>query len=164
MTFLHHIDITTGRSRRAQRSEVAETVLDVVGPWLDQAMLADNPLKAPPVALPVPELAEFSAHIYPSPGGLVVTVYGPDILTVPPAPSAPIPLVTFGVARRERNAKKLWDYLVQTTPGLRFPPAMPGVPWLGAVPYQTLQFFPDASWLADFESCVAWAWIERVAD
>ncbi|NUB17294.1 hypothetical protein GAY28_36265 [Azospirillum brasilense] len=165
MTYLHHITLTTGHSRRSLRSEVEPAVLDAVAPWLDRALLADEPLKAPPVPLPVPDLTEFSAHIFTVPGGLVVTVYGPDNQTVPPAAPTPIPLVTFGVARRSRSAAKLWGVLLKAAPALRAPPDMPGTPWLAAVLHPSLTAFPDAAnWLGDFERCVAWAWIERVAD
>lgn len=167
MTYLHHITITTGHSRRCLLSEVAPEVLAMMGEWLSQALLSDDGLDQPPVPvpLPVPALAEFSAHVHQSPGGLVVTVYGPDILTVPPAMPEPVPLVTFAVARRERNAAKLWSALILAAQGPLAPPAMPSTPWCGVVLHQGVRFFPDATnWLGDFERCVAWAWILRVAD
>ncbi|MBP2302502.1 hypothetical protein [Azospirillum picis] len=162
-TYLDHVTLTTGHSRRSPRSEVSEEVVSLLAAWLDRALLPDDPLKAPPVPLPVPELQDFTSHVFTLAGGLIVTVYGPDILTVPPAAPEPIPLVTFAVARRSRGADKLWDTLLQAAPGVA-PPVMPRTPWVAVVEHPTEPIFPDAvGWLGDFERCVAWAWIERVA-
>lgn len=160
--YIEHVTLSTGHRSRARRADVAAPVMDVLAPWLDRALLADDPSVAAP--LPVPELSDFSATAFTTPGGLVVTVYGPDILSLPPAMPQPIPLVTFGVARRSRGAAKLWDGLVKQVPAGPCG-AMPGAPWLAVLLHPSIVTFPDAAnWLGDFERCVAWAWVERVAD
>lgn len=160
--YIDHVTLTTGHRSCARRADVAAPVLDVVAPWLDRVLLADAPSAATP--LPVPDLSDFSATAFTTPGGLVVTVYGPDILSLPPAMPEPIPLVTFGVARRSRGAAKLWDSLVKQDPTGRCG-TMPGAPWLAVLLHPSLTIFPDAAhWLGDFERCVAWAWVERLAD
>lgn len=163
--YLHHVTLATGHSRRSPRSDVSPEVVDVVASWLDRALLPDAPSTQAPVPLPVADLAQFSAHVFTTAGGLVVTIYGPDILTLPPRTPTPIPLVTFGVARRSRGAAKLWGDLISAAQAAHSMPPMPGAPWLAVVLHPSLIAFPDAShWLGDFERCVAWAWIDRVAD
>ena len=82
------------------------------------------------------------------------------------------PLVTFGVAPLDRDAAMLWQQLcslylnVTDQPGFRSvdfqPPATdpPPAPWLAAI---TLFGSPDEmQWIADFERCFAWAWIDSL--
>ena len=163
--YLQHVTVTTGHSRHSLRAECGTEVLALLGPWISHALLPDEPNKAPPVPLPVPELAAYSAHVFTTAGGLLVTVYGPDIVTVPPALPEPIPLVTFAVARKPRHAAKLWSLLLRRGVVAPPPPVMPGTPWVATVLHPTLAAFPDSvDWLGDFTRCVAWTWIERVAD
>lgn len=163
--YIHHVTLATGHSRRSLRAECDTEVLALLGTWMGEALLPDDPSKAPPVPLPVPELAAYSAHILTSAGGLVVTVYGPDRQLEPPASPERIPLVTFAVARKPRHAAKLWTILLRTGIAAPTPTVMPGTPWVAVVQYPTLVSCPTAvEWLGDFTRCVAWAWIERVAD
>jgi hypothetical protein len=155
-TYITHVTLGTGHSRRSLRDEVRGDVMDVVAPWLSDALVGEAA-----VPLPVEVLSEFTAQPLTTSGGLVVTVSGPDILSLVPDPGG-IPLVTFGVARRSRGAGQLWDQLAKASGATTAPPP---VPWCAVIIYPTLKAFPDAAnWLGDFERCVAWAWIERAAD
>lgn len=79
------------------------------------------------------------------------------------------PLVTFGVATNDAVAEELWPALesqylqLGDMPGIRAAdfaaPARPlHVPWCAAMAiFATPE---EALWIADFERCLAWAWIE----
>jgi hypothetical protein len=68
------------------------------------------------------------------------------------------PLVTFGVAADERGAAKLWPLIAR--PGVAQPSA---VPWLAVGLEVGVAVHPgDLGWLADFERCWAWCWLNNV--
>lgn len=77
------------------------------------------------------------------------------------------PLVSFGVAsRRSMEAKTLWESLhglAGETEVIQTDPARPPrPPWLGVLCHPALFLDPEAaSWLGDFERCVAWAMLTR---
>ena len=144
MTYLHHVTLATGHQRRSPRAEVAESAMAVMAAWLDRALLVEAPQP-----LPVPG---YTAEAMTAPGGLVVTV----------SAVAGVPLVTFGVARRARNAAGLWRRLSGLAQVQESEP--PPAPWIGVVVLPALATDPAVRWLGDFERCIAWAWIERVAD
>lgn len=157
--YINHLTLTTGHKARTSRADVADDVLAVVAPWLQS--IVNTGQKSP---LPVPELSHFSAVAYVQDGGLIVTVYGPigPHNRGQPA-SADIPLVTFGVAQRSRHSEPLWAMLLanfEHTEGIK----QPATPWCAVAVHQSIMAHADAiGWLADFERCVAWAWITRNA-
>lgn len=157
--YINHITITTGHNARTSRADVADETLAIVAPWLQSIVGAGQ--KSP---LPVPALSHFAAIAYVQDGGLVVTVYGPSGPHQPGQPaSADIPLVTFGVAQRSRHSEPLWAMLLanfEHLEGIR----QPTTPWCAVAVHPSIAAHADAiGWLADFERCVAWAWITRNA-
>jgi hypothetical protein len=158
--YINHLTVNTGHLLRTERADVRDDVLAVMAPWLAQAIASDEP-----VALPLPDMAQYSARALVQDGALVVTVY------VPAGPyrqghayaARKLPLVTLAVAQRSRQGRPLWGQLHQAfgsfmQPGLE-PPA---APWLAVVLLPSLVGYPaTAAWLGDFERCVAWAWITR---
>ena len=155
--YINHTTLTSGHNARTSRVDVADDVLAIVVPWLQSIVGAGQ--KSP---LPVPALRHFSAIAYVQDGGLIVTVYGPTgpHRTGQPA-SADIPLVTFGVAQRSRHSEPLWAMLLanfEHPAGIK----QPETPWCAVVMHPSIMAHADAiGWLADFERCVAWAWITR---
>ncbi|MDC8446093.1 MAG: hypothetical protein LV471_09245 [Nitrosomonas sp.] len=157
--YINHITITTGNNARISRADVADDVLEVVAPWLQSIVNAGQ--KSP---LPIPSLSHFSVIAYVQDGGLVVTVYGPS---GPHRQSQPagsdIPLVTFGVAQRSRHSGPLWAMLLanfEHLAGIK----QPSPPWCAVAVHPSIMMHPQAlDWIADFERCVAWAWITRNA-
>ena len=155
--YINHTTLTTGHNARTSRADVADEALAVVAPWL--LSVVGSGQKSP---LPVPTLSHFSAMAYVQDGGLVVTVYGSSGPHQPGKPaSADIPLVTFGVAQRSRHSEPLWAMLLanfERAPGL----GQPATPWCAVAVHPSITAHADAiGWLADFERCVAWAWITR---
>lgn len=157
--YINHLTLTTGHNARTSRSDVADDVLAVVAPWLQS--IVNTGQKTP---LPVPALSHFIAIAYVQDGGLVVTVYGPSWPHRQGQPaSADIPLVTFGVAQRSRHSEPLWAMLManfEHPEGIK----QPATPWCAVAVHPSIMMHADAiGWLADFERCVAWAWITRNA-
>lgn len=73
-----------------------------------------------------------------------------------------VPLVTFGVAAHSRCGARLWRTMHEgrelATSGSPCPPE----PWIAVIVHPTSVAAPEAfAWLADFERCVAWAWVAR---
>ncbi len=157
---INHITLTTGHNARTSRADVADEALAVVATWLQSIVSTGQ--KSP---IPVSELSHFSATAYVQDGGLVVTVYGP---TGPHRKGQPananIPLVTFGVAQRSRHGTHLWAMLLanfEHSPGIK----QPSTSWCAVVVHPSIMTHQGAiGWLADFERCVAWAWITRNPD
>ena len=158
--YINHITINTGHNARTSRADVADDVLAIVAPWLQSIINTGN--KTP---LPVTELSHFSAVAYVQDGGLVVTVYGPSGPHKQGQPaSADIPLVTFFVAQRSRHSEPLWAMLLANfvhPDGIK----QQSAPWCAVVVHPSAIAHRDSlEWLADFERCVAFAWIIRSPD
>lgn len=154
---VNHITLTTGHNIRTSRADVADDAMAIVAPLLQSIVGAGQ--KSP---LPVPALSHFAAIAYVQDGGLVVTVYGPSDPHQPGQPaSADIPLVTFAVTNRSRHSGPLWARLLTNfkhQEGIK----QPSAPWCAVVLHPSIMAHPNAiGWLADFERCVAWAWITR---
>lgn len=141
------------------RDDVTDDALAVVAPWLQSIVNAGQ--KAP---LPAVELSHFYAVAYVQDGGLLVTVYGPTGPHQPGQPAgADIPLVTFGVAQRSRHSGPLWAMMLanfEHPDGIK----QPATPWCAVALHPSIMAHTSSiGWLADFERCVAWAWVTRNA-
>jgi len=155
--YINNLTLTTGHNARTSRADVADDVLAIVAPWLQSIVSTGQKTH-----LPVPALSHFSAVAYVQDGGLIVTVYGPSGPHREGQPaSADIPLVTFGVAQRSRHSEPLWAMLLanfEHPEGIKQPTA----PWCAVAMHPSIMAHASAiGWLADFERCVAWAWITR---
>ena len=149
--YLNHITLNTGHLARTNRAGVAPEVTQLLAPWLKS--IVDTDTTQP---LPVPELSWLGAKAFVQDGGLVVTVYGrqPDI-------GPRLPWVTFGVAQRSRQSEPLWC-LLGANFGAHPNAKIPGTPWCAAALLETApKDLKLLQMLADFERCVAWAWITR---
>lgn len=150
--YLTHLTLTTGHRMRSERSAMAEDTMDAMMRWLSPIINTgqQHPLPAP--------LADYTALALSRQGALLVTVYGRA-----PQVGARMPLVTFGVVHRSRQAKTLWHMLLRPEVGPVAPGvAQPGTPWLAVHLHPTAASDVEAlGWLADFERSVAWSWITR---
>ena len=147
--YIHHITLTTGHDTRSQRGDVTDVTLAAVAPWLQSAIYSGRQHA-------LPGLPDYAAAVFVQDGGLVVTVYAhqPDI-------GQRLPLVTFGVAQRSRHGEALWALLVANFKAHALA-KRPREPWCAVALHPTLAGdFGTTQWLADFERCVAWAWITR---
>lgn len=157
MTYLNHITLSTGHTRRSERAEVSGETLARVAPWL--AALIESGQTAP---LPVSALADYTGQASVLDDALIVTISCPA-LTDGPMAGKPPPLITMGVAKRSRHGAAFWPLLT----GAVMPPVKPGIvrpsePWAAVAIWPTIALYPDATeWLSDLERCIAWAWLER---
>lgn len=153
MTALPHITLDTGHVRQSPRSEVGDETLATLRASLAMA------LEQPRSRIPVPMQPGYSYGVTAEHGCLLVTIYGTVQAT-------PAPVVTFGVAAPGSDAGGLWRILHDDRGGLegvayrtdiRRPPRPP---WVAARMEFAAGLVPPTLWLADFERCIAWAWLE----
>jgi hypothetical protein len=143
-----HYTLNTDHSRVSPRSEVRDELIVAL-----RRMLRDGRHK-----MLVP-MDAYEVQVNTADGGLMATVYrGAD------------PLVTFAVAQDAIGAAELWPvltdlyYRLTDMRGMRtadFAAAHEPkeLPWCAAV---TILPTPDeAAWIADFERCLAWAFLDR---
>ena len=145
--YLNHLTLNSGHIARTSSADVAADTRAVMAAWLEAAIKYVDPY-----LLPGPLGAQrYSASIAIERGSMLCTVFAPPL----------DPLVTFGVARRSRQAAELWPLLRAQfggKPGIK----MPGEPWCAVHIHPVFaEQFGASAWIGDFERCVAWAWIER---
>jgi hypothetical protein len=143
--------MNTGHERVSPRAEVSAEALAAVAPLLQ------------PGRHPIPGTAGYAVEAEHVGGGVLnAHVLAPDGRTC----------VIFSALRSREAADAYWPHwerlylsLTDDLPGLRAadfaaprPPS--AVPWVSAI---TLYATPDeAYWIADFERCVAWAWLDSL--
>lgn len=149
---MQHITLTTGDVYTSRRDEVDDNVVVGLQPLLS-TMIAGKSALIPGGA------GDFTLRGVAVGRCFVATVYG--ITTS----KGPVPLLTMGVTANEEYAARLWSDLHRSlsVPVVTDPDSPPvEVPWcavrldIGA----KLQS-EDLYWLADFERCLAWAFLER---
>ena len=151
---LTHVTLTTGHVRASPRSEVADAVVDSLGPRLDRLLAGER--------VPLPELgAGYSMHGTAEGRSVLLTVSAADHLV------GHAPLTTVGIQGESDPRQSLWRLLHQhhawplATSADRPPPA----PWCAAriesgALLKEHQVLPA---IADLERCIAWALLDRWA-
>ena len=138
--YLMHVVIDTGDRRRSYRSEAADNTVTHLRKQIE-AMLAEE-------------------HVEIRPGyRLTGNAHGSALLATVCVGEQP--LVTIGVAARSQSSARLWEELINVKT-VRDDVARPEAPWCAVRLHSHLLLDPmAASWLGDFERCLAWAWIEH---
>jgi hypothetical protein len=141
MTYLWHITLNTGDTRKSPRSEVTDAAVTAVLPHMRKALagsLAEIPFVGEGYRLKATAEGAFLL-------GTIMVIGAPAL--------------TFGVAPESRDAAQLWK-LLHRGPGIVTEAAQPpAAPWLG-VRIDVPHLIPSiAEWAADYERCVAWAWV-----
>ena len=146
---LEHVTLNTGHTRRSPRSEAADEVVRGLAAGLDRAI-------ATKAREPIPGFALFSYSVTALGGAAMVTIW-----------REAAPVVTFGVAANAKDSAKLWRLLHQGGAGKHAtnPERPPNAPWIGVRMEAGAASTPrdDLLWLANFERCLGWAFIERRA-
>ena len=147
---LEHVTLNTGHTRRSPRSEAADEVVRGLAVGLDRAI-------ATKAREPISGFALFSYSVTALGRAAMVTLW-----------REAAPVVTFGVVADAKDSAKLWR-----TPCIkaarastrRNPERPPAAPWLGVRMEAGAASTPpdDLLWLANFERCLAWTFIERRA-
>lgn len=159
--YIEHVTLDTGHSYRSPRSEVADSAVAALHDGLGRALRYD------PAHVAVPGAPDYAYSASAEGKCLIVTIWR----QIPePDNGTWMPVVTFGVAARSLCGAKLWRTLHEPRGGLmdaapyatadrRCPPE----PWLAARMELGCVLVPhDLSWMADFERCLAWAWLSRL--
>lgn len=148
---LTHITLTTGHSRQSAHAEIDPQIEAIIAPWLRELLASDEERKPLPGLLPglLPEFLAYDVMAEEVGGGMLLTVLaGMD------------PLVTVGVTATDEDDGNLWPMFRTAFPWVRPGLARPPAPWCAVITHPALADHQDAAnWLADFERCVAWAWI-----
>lgn len=147
---LNHITLQTGHTRKSDRSELSTQVLAYCTDLITQCLL--NPDKK--IAIDNLDGYFFSA------GNIGAnSLFG----TVWHGQKQPVPLVTLIIAKKSRNATKLWQELHRhcVAPAVTDINNAPQVPWCAVSLTPMAGDYADAlGWLGDFERCLAWAWVD----
>jgi hypothetical protein len=158
MLYINHVTLQTGHCAHSDRSEVRDDVLALVAPWLAGIINSGNLHP-----MPVQELSHLSARATVDHGCLLLTVFAPSgpFIAGQAHHGKDIPLITLAVAQRSRQGAELWPMLIEAfsaSPKTK----KPEEPWLAvALQPGLIAYRAEAAMLADFERCVAWAWITR---
>lgn len=148
-SFIHHVTLSTGHVARTPRADVSEEAIRACAEMLMRALEHGD-------AVPI-ECAP-TGHV------IFVTTRGRRCANVAVHFEGE-PLVHFGVAVHSRCGGAMWVQLIETQmacsarirPYVRCPPE----PWCGVVLYPAFaKQHGLATWLDDFERCVAWAWVD----
>jgi hypothetical protein len=133
-----HINLQTAQTRKSYRQDVAEATIAALLPLVQ----ADGEYQIPKIA---------ARH-------LIVTRHGGLLLATI---AAETPICSIGVANQTVGAQKLWEMLhenVTTATSLDRPPQ---APWCALrLEIGFADHSEDRDWLTDFETCLAWTWIE----
>lgn len=140
--YLYHITLDTGDIATSPRSAVSAGALADLGPHIDRALDRGRDI------IPTTACTLMAAT---AGGALIGTILG----------IGERPILTFGVATHSRNSGKLWEILQQGRTFASDPGAPPPVPWLAVRMEPAASPSTLAPWMADYERCMAWAWIER---
>lgn len=157
LVYVTHVTLTSGHSRKSYRDEVGDEAVMLCADLIDQA------LDLPHLHAVIPRTDGCSLSATAEGSSLVATIWSPPVELRGSSPQR-VPLVTLGVATRDRHGAKLWRLLhasresqLQTSPE-----QVPGAPWVAARVEVGAALMPEAMhWCGDLERCLAWAWIER---
>lgn len=147
MTYLWHMTLDTGHGHKSPRADVSDVVIKHLRPHLERAIANKTD--------PVPIDGGYALYATADGAWLLATVLDRDMA----------PIVTFGVAPRSRGAGRLWQMLHDGRPDLTTEPAQPpAAPWCAVRIEDQARLLPAVEWIADYERCIAWAWIEMRGD
>jgi hypothetical protein len=150
MTYLNHITVSTGHTRRSPRAEVAGETIAVLQAWIKSAVAYIDPYPLPgPLGARVDG---FAAEVSVVDGALICVVCDGTPLRQD--------LVTIAVAPRSRHAVAAWS-AITAIPGAQTGLQAPAAPFCAAALHDAYRRqFGGSAWIGDFERCLAWAWIE----
>ena len=144
MSYIYHITLDTGDIATTPRSDASDHALSVLAPHLKRAITTGRDI------IPTQNFTLMASH---RGGALLAT-----ILTM-----GGLPILTFGVAPTSRVSAKLWDALTSNREYQADPGDPPPAPWIAVRMEAAASQSTLDPWMADYERCIAWAWIEGLA-
>lgn len=144
--FVHHVTITTGHTRKSFRDEVDDDAVEFCRALIAQAINGARPV------VPGTNRCWLSADTSRK-RGLLCSVRDPQ---------TDKPIVTFAIAPNSLSAAVLWRLLVETASTPVVPVDCPPAPYCAVrLEQAAMNHAPVLPVLADFERCIAWAWLEK---
>lgn len=140
MTYLYHVTLDTGDIGTFGRSDVSKGDLDIVAAHLKRAL-------------------DVGKDIIPATGCTLKATHAGSFLLGTILNFTGVPLLTFGVASRARDAGKLWEMLTTERELAADPGEVPPAPWVATRLEAGASRATLASWMPDYQRCIAWAWI-----
>jgi hypothetical protein len=144
---IEHVILDTGHACRSHRSAIDDEITRVLDASFDRAITTG-------AQEPIPGWARFSFNVTTEAGAAIVNLW-----------REATPVVTFGIAADAASSPKLWRLLHEGGAGKHAtsPDRPPTTPWIGARMEigAALTAPDDLLWIADFERCLAWAFIDR---
>ena len=145
MTYVYHLDQSTGRASRVARCSVPEAIMTAAADYLDRAIAADAADEPP-----APITDRLALGAIPSGRCLILTVHQGERIEA-----------RIGVAGHARCAVRLWQVLTEVYPLCPLYGERPQQPWCA------LQISPQSQhqgWLREYAPALAWAWMERARE
>lgn len=149
MTYILHITLTTGHTRRSPAAEVTAETRQMLAPVLRAALQSRST---------IPYVGDYQlTGTAEGRSASVWTIWSGDV-----------PIITVGVARTSRAGAPLWRRLHElhvadagVPPVVTDPQRPPQAPWCAARLDAGIELHPDVSeWAGDLERCIAWTWLE----
>ncbi|HTV33263.1 MAG TPA: hypothetical protein VME69_09205 [Methylocella sp.] len=135
-----HVTLQTGQSSRSYRQDIADAAIHALRPLLR----ADG-------EYPIPSVADRRLWVTRTGRLLLATVL------------AETSICTMAVADRSVGAQKLWHMIHKGVETATDPESPPRAPWCAArIEPGFSSHLDDREWLADFQRCLAWTWIESL--
>lgn len=144
MTYLYHVTLDSGDIGTFPREEMTDEALAALAPHLKRALGRGKDI------IPTTTCTLMASHAGPFLMGTILNFTG-------------APILTFGVAPRARGAEKLWDMLTTEREFAVDTGGVPPTPWLAARMEPGASAVTIERWMASYERCVAWVWIEGMA-
>ncbi|OSI21687.1 hypothetical protein BV912_06395 [Neisseria dumasiana] len=141
-TFISHITVSTGHHRRSYRKEVENNVVELLKSWLPDLFAGQTR-----GIIEDKYAVRCDWHNSKSAGFTVMRV--DDRL-------AGVDLIKFSVCRHSKKSAAAWEFVGGRS-------EIPSVPFVAValidanITFEDLGFIPA---IADFERCLAWAWME----
>jgi hypothetical protein len=135
-----HVTLQTGHTSRSYRQDVSDTTIALLRPLVG----ADGDVE-------IPGVADRRLRVTRTGRLLLATIV------------AETPICTLAVADRSVGADRLWEMIHEGTRAATDPARPPQAPWCAARIEPGLATSPDdASWLWDFQRCLAWTFLETL--
>lgn len=138
--FISHVTLATGHASRSYRQDVTDAAIAALRPLLQ----ADGDYAIPSVE---------SRRLWVTRSGrlLLATIM------------AETPICTLAIADRSVGAQKLLQMIHKDVEAATDPLKPPRAPWCAArIEVGLADHLDDMNWLADFQRCLAWTWIESL--
>lgn len=135
-----HVTLQTGHASRSYRQDVSDHTIATLRPLV----CADGEYEIPGVAARKLRVTRTGRLLF-------ATILAED------------PICTLAIADRSVGADRLWEMIHERTKAATDPSRPPAAPWCAArfEPGFTA-YHEDPAWLADFQRCLAWTFLESL--